>query len=182
MAISQADLAEEVVHTLDDSVAKFVYEQGTLHLGALQVASHALDARATQVATILFAAAALSAGVIDAKFSWASFLAVVATACFIWGGLVTFRLLRSDDLRLPGVAPAWWQGALSIPNFSEKDALAWAAKLQQVAIEHFETENAKRADALNASLRLAVIGAVVVGLAAAARLAPAVSAFISKNF
>lgn len=177
---SLAELAEVVVHTLDPDVSRFVLDQGALYLSALQVASHALDARATQVATILFAAAALSASVVGTSLSWSSVLAALSALFFLWGGIATFRILRSDPIRLPGVAPAWWQGAMEIQPFTTKEAWAWAARLQQLAIENIECENKERAVALNAGLRLAVVGGCLIGLAATLRLAPAFGTWWDK--
>lgn len=178
-----AERAEEIVHTLDPTVARFVFEEGVRHTQALQTVAHALDARATQVATILFAAAALSAGAIGTELNLGSVLAVFATGLFIWGGLISFRGVRSDDFRAPGLPPAWWHGALPITEqFICKDALAWAAKQQQIVIDHICAENVQRSDALNSSLRAAFLGAIFVGLAAALKLGPAVGKFVAANF
>jgi hypothetical protein len=179
----KAELAEEIVHSVQDDVARFVLEDGVRHTQALQTAAHALDARATQVAYILFAAAALAASVIDGKLTWTGVCAVAAMGMFIWGGLISFRAVRSDDFRVPGLEPAWWDGALKLGDaFTIKEARAWAARQQQIVIDHICAENVKRADALNASLRAGVGGAVLIGLAAALKLAPAVRAFVTKNF
>ncbi|OHB30138.1 MAG: hypothetical protein A2790_08975 [Phenylobacterium sp. RIFCSPHIGHO2_01_FULL_69_31] len=181
MSAREAEVAEEVVHTLDESVARFVFEEGVRHITALQTASHALDARATQVATIMFAAAAVAASVISTAGNLADWLAAGAIAFFVWGGIISFRGVRSDEFRAPGLAPAWWEGALvHAQTFNLKDALAWAAKQQQIAIDHICEENLKRSEALNASLRCACIAAVLVAIAAALKFWPAVSSFLAK--
>lgn len=179
MSTSQAEVAEEVSHTLDEDVSKFICEQGQLRLESLQVAAHAIDARCTQVSTLLFAAAALSAAAISPSLSLSTSFAVLATIAFIWGGVAAFRGIRSDEFCLPGIAPAWWVGALQYDSFTLKDARAWKARLLQEGIEQVEGENHTRAENLNASLRLAVIGAVLVGLAAAARVGPAIHDVLS---
>jgi len=184
MSDLRADHAEEVVHSLRPEVARFVFDEGVRHTQALQTAAHALDARAAQVATILFAAAALSAGVIDKAWSWSSLAAVFATGLFIWGGLISFRGVRSDEFRAPGLEPAfWWANATPIARkFTEQDALAWAAKQQQITIDHICEENKKRSLALNASLRAGVCGAVCVAAAAVLKLWPATFKFLVENF
>lgn len=161
---AKADLAEEVVYSLADAtVARFVFDQGVLYLQSLQTNSHALDARATQVATLLFAAAALAIASLNRQLSLSNISAAAGALLFIWGGVTIFRVLRSDDIRLPGVDPAWWQGALKELAFTDKEALAWAARLQQISIETTCRENDERAKALNTGLRFGVGGAVLVG-------------------
>jgi hypothetical protein len=182
------NVALEVVHSLDETVARFVFDEGARHVQALQVASHALDARATQVATILFAAAALAAGVIEKALSWTSLLAVLSVGFFLWGGIASFRAVRSDPIHVPGLAPSWWTGALDLLNDEGKstltaiDALSWAARQQQVAINSMCRENEHRAVALNACLRCGVVGACLVGVAAVFRLWPEFSRFLAANF
>lgn len=161
----KAEVAEETVHSLNPKVARFVFEEGVRHTQALQIAAHALDARATQVATILFAAAALAAGSIGTKLSWAGFLAATSTVLFIWGGLICFRSIESTDFRAPGTPPEWWRAAIN-HNFTERDALAWAAKEQQIVVDHICAENADRSDALNSGLRLGVAGSIAITVSA----------------
>lgn len=185
----KTELALEIVHTVPDSVAKFIFEEGVRYAQALQTASHALDARATQVATILFAAAALSAGAIGQVLNLANVLAVTSAAFFIWGGLISFRSVQSGEFRTPGLPPAWWVGVLNLPQdsngqviFSERDALSWAAKEQQRGIDSNCKENIERADALNASLRAGFAGAVLIGISAALKLWPTIAAILSVQF
>lgn len=171
--IAKADLAEEVVYSLEDAtVARFVFDQGVLHLQSLQTNSHALDSRATQVATLLFAAAALAIASLNSQLSLSNGAAIVSALLFIWGGVTIFRVLRSDDIRLPGTDPAWWQGTLKEASFTEKEAIAWAARLQQIAIETTCRENDQRAEALNRGLKLGVAGAVLVGLSVVSSVWP----------
>lgn len=176
----RAERASEIVHSLNVKVARFVFEEGVRHTEALQTAAHAIDARATQVATILFAAAALSAPVIGTELNVSSVLAVFATGLFIWGGLISFRAVTSGPFRAPGISPGWWwEGAMPRhQEFTVQDALAWAAREQQVMIDHACSENEQRGDALNASLRAGYIGAICVGLAATLKLWPSVLSLI----
>lgn len=179
--VAKAQLAEEVVYSLDNAtVARFVFDQGVLHLQSLQTNSHALDARATQVVTFLFAAAALAIASLSAKLTLSNTCALASALFFIWGGVIVFRCLRSDGIHLQGAAPAWWQGAVAIEPFGQKEALAWAAKLQQIAIETTCRENEHRGNALNAGLRCGVVGAVLVAASAVLRIAPAVSKLIAQ--
>lgn len=186
----KAELALEVVHTAPDSVARFIFDEGVRYAQALQTASHAIDARATQVATILFAAAALSAGAIGTDLIFSNLLAVASTAMFIWGGLISFRSVQSGEFRTPGLPPYWWaEGVLALPRtaedkakFDTQDALSWAAKELQRGIDANCRENIERGDALNASLRAGFIGAVLIGVAASLKIWPALSAFAEAHF
>lgn len=181
MADPSEEHAAEVVHSLRIDVARFVFEEGVRHTQALQTAAHAIDARATQIATILFAAAALAAGVIGTTVTASSILAVISTSSFIIGGLITFRAVKSTAFHPPGLAPAWWwEGVMPrYAGFSESDALAWAAKQQQIVINSVCKENEARARAINRSLWFAVGGAVTIGLAAGLRLWPAADKLVA---
>lgn len=175
----QAELALNVLHTARPEVARIIFEDGVRHIQALQIASHALDARATQIATILFAAAALSASAIGTELNLGAILAGCSMGFFIWGGLISFRAIQSATFRAPGLPPAWWKGILDEPRddknyaiFTERSAVAWAAQEQQRAIYSVCHENEHRGDAINASLRAAWLGAICIAVAAALKLWP----------
>ena len=109
---------------------------------------------------------------------------------FIWGGLISFRSVQSGEFRTPGLPPYWWaEGVLALTrdqndkaDFSEQDAMSWAAKEQQRGIDANCKENIERANALNASLRAGFVGAVMVCFAASFKIWPEVIAFAQKNF
>lgn len=169
MSGTDKEIAEEIVHTLPNDVSELIFSQAMERVRALQIAAHALDQRVTQVAALQFAAAALSASVSVEPFQRIFFGA--GALSFVVGGCVAFRGIRSDPIQLPGVAPAWWAGALSMAgSFKHNDARAWAVGLTQEAIDQIDRENCERARHLNVSLWYAVGGAIALAAAGVLRI------------
>lgn len=165
---TESAVAAEVVYKANDVVSSFIVAQAQERLRALQVAAHALDQRVTQVAAFQFAAAAFAAGA--AASDVLRFFASLSAIAFVVGGVVAFRGIRSDPIHLPGIAPAWWKGAIDVEPFEMDTARAWAADVLQNAIEQVDHENCERARHLNLSLNYAVSGAVLVALGSVLRL------------
>lgn len=168
MSDTEKELAEEIVHTLPDTVSELVFAQGMERLRALQTAAHSLDQRVTQVAALQFAAAALAASATIEPFQ--RWLFGFAALAFVVGGCVAFRGIRSDAIHLPGIEPKWWAGALGLAAFTDKDARAWAAGVIQTSITQVDKENCERAKHLNLSLWYAVAGAICLALAGGLRV------------
>lgn len=169
MATSDKQLAEEIVHTASEAVSELIFNQAMENIRALQIAAHALDARASQVAALQFAGAALAGS--SALTGQVMTMAALSAVFFVAGGLAAFVAVRSGNFNPPGIAPIWWKAALSQP-LTLKDARAWAAGATQSAISQVHRENCRRALFLNVSLCLAAVGAAMIAFGAVSKAWP----------
>ena len=151
-----------------DEVRPTLMKQMEIHLAARQQALHALDARVTQAAVILMAAAAVAVTIVlgsDADSAGAKWLAGATVAFAIAGG-VCMGALRSNVGVFPGATLGWWNDSPNLGSFSAKDADYALAGYQHKAMDDLARAAERRARTLNLGVRIGFGGALLVGIAA----------------
>jgi hypothetical protein len=158
---------------LPEEISRMVVGLGQDRLRAIQSAGLALDARATQVAAIQLAAAAVSGGFGARQDSAATlFLAGLACLLFVIGGATAFFGIRACDQQVAGIEPAWWHPALAVKNFDAVAGRMWAAQVTEEMIRQARRVDIQRAKYLDCALWHGLAGAAAICLAAFSRLFP----------
>ena len=146
------------------AVQKVIFDQGLTHMQARLQAALALEQRVSQVAALLFAAAAVAAQTAWAVKGPPAVTAGRATICFVVGALVAFHGVKAGELAIPGADPAWWSRAENISSFTDKDAEYWAVGHMQDAIDSLDKMVIRRSGALNLSLRYGVAAGIFIAI------------------
>jgi hypothetical protein len=173
-AKSNKDLVEEAFSHATEEASAFMMDMARERALTRNDRSMRLDDRATQVAAIQFAAAAVSATIGgEHPSAWVLATAVAASAAFALGGALALAVARADPVHLPGLPPIWWKDCVNEkPQFDRHKAIVWAATVTQAMFETNTESASRRVRWLNTSLKFGVAGAVLVVIAAGCRMIP----------
>jgi hypothetical protein len=162
------DDARAVLDHVDDETAAFIIDMALERARSQQGVSIALDQRITQASYLQLTGAAIGATLagIEKGHSSAAGLAAFGSISFVIGAVICFRGVRSDNHQAVGLPPSWWIAVRDYGEFKLTNARCWAAGAIEQAINANAAEDARRARALNMSLRYSIGGALLTCLAA----------------